>query len=116
MKQSNVMKRVVIAATLLLLAGCTITKEAEVSSVDTTSGVVRLSFNQQMMQTARYDEYVAQGTANKQCQQLGYATAVAFGQPVQTCSLISGSGCMNTKITIQYQCRGIAIDPNRAAW
>lgn len=110
------MKRICVAVSLLLLAGCTITKEAEVSSVDTTSGLVRLSFNQSMMQTARYDEYTAQGTANKQCQQMGYATAVPYGQPVQTCSLISGSACMNTKITIQYQCRGVAVNQTQSAW
>ncbi|WLI76110.1 YecR family lipoprotein [Kosakonia sp. H02] len=110
------MKILCIAASLMLLAGCTLTKEAEVSSVDTTSGLVRLSFNQTMMQNARYDEYTAQGTANKQCQQMGYATAVPYGQPVQTCSLISGSACMNTKITIQYQCRGVAFDRTKATW
>lgn len=103
------MNRLLVAASLMLLAGCTFTKEAQVSEVDTTSGLVRLSFNQPMMQTARFDTYTAQGTANKQCQQMGYASAVPFGQPVQTCSLISGSVCMNTKVTIQYQCRGMAF-------
>lgn len=116
MNQSDFMKRIFVAASLLLLCGCTITKQAEVSSVDTTSGLVRLSFNQAMMQTAHYDEYTAQGTANKQCQQMGYATAVPFGQPVSTCSLISGSVCMNTKVTIQYQCRGMAFTHTTAGW
>ena len=104
------MNKICVAASLLLLAGCTITKEPKVSSVDTASGVVRLSFNEAMMQTARYDNYTTQGTANKQCQQMGYATAVAFGQPIATCSVISGSVCMNTTVTLQYQCRGIAFN------
>jgi len=116
MKQSDFMKRIVVAASLLLLAGCTMTKQAEVSSVDTISGLVRLSYNQSMMQTAKYDAYTAQGTANKQCQQMGYATAVPYGQPVQTCSLISGSVCMNTKVTIQYQCRGVAFTQTKPTW
>lgn len=103
------MNRLLVAVSLVMLAGCTITKEAKVSEVDTTSGLVRLSYNQPMMQSARYDSYTAQGTANKQCQQMGYASAVPYGQPVETCSLISGSACMNTKVTIQYQCRGMAM-------
>ncbi|QJT81317.1 hypothetical protein C0557_15140 [Kosakonia sp. MUSA4] len=115
MNQSDFMKKIFIAASLLL-AGCTLTKEAEVSSVDTTSGLVRLSYNQSMMQTANYDQYTAQGTANKQCQQMGYATAVPFGQPIETCSLISGSVCMNTKVTIQYQCRGMAFSHTTGSW
>lgn len=104
------MNKIVVAVTLLLLTGCTITKEPTVSNVDTTSGLVRLSFGQAMMQNARYDEHSAQITANKQCQQMGYATAIAFGQPISTCSVISGSVCMNTTVTLQYQCRGIAIN------
>ncbi|XTZ39958.1 YecR family lipoprotein [Salmonella enterica] len=110
------MNKIVIAALGVLLTGCTFTKEAKVSEVDPVSGIVRLSFDQQMMQTARYDQYTAQGTANRQCQQMGYANAVPFGQPVETCSLISGSACMNTKMTIQYQCRGIAINPAATSW
>lgn len=104
------MKTLLVATALIFLAGCTFTKEAQVSEVDTTSGLVRLSFNQTMMQSANYDTYTAQGTANKQCQQMGYASAVPYGQPVKTCSLISGSACMNTKVTIQYQCRGMAFN------
>ena len=103
------MKKIVVAAALFLLAGCSLTKEAEVSSVDTTSGLVRLSYNQSMMQSAHYDQYTAQATATKQCQQMGYERAWPFGQPIETCSLISGSVCMNTKVTIQYQCRGMAF-------
>ncbi len=112
------MNKILVAASLLLLAGCSITKEPKVSNVDNTNGLIRLSFSQAMMQDAHYDEYTTQGTANKQCQQMGYATAVAYGQPISTCSLISGSVCMNTTITIQYQCRGMALNrtPTIGAW
>ncbi|MGK9175480.1 YecR-like lipofamily protein [Yokenella regensburgei] len=109
------MNKLVVAAALLLLTGCTITKEPKVSSVDTTSGIVRLNFSEAMMQSARYDSYTTQGTANKQCQQMGYATAVAYGQPVSTCSVYSGSVCMNTTVTLQYQCRGVAFNQTGVA-
>lgn len=100
---------------LLLLSGCTVHRKANVTDVDAVSGVVRLTYGQAMLQSATTDDYVAQGTATKQCQQMGYASAVAFGQPVTTCSVHSGSLCMNENVTIQYQCRGIAVRTNTAS-
>ncbi|AUP76543.1 hypothetical protein CWS02_10885 [Enterobacter sp. EA-1] len=113
MNQGDFMKTIALVASLVLLSGCTITKEAKISDVDTTSGLVRLSFDQQMMQNATYDQDSAQRTANKQCQQMGYATAFFYGKPVETCSLISGSACMNKTVTLQYQCRGMALITQR---
>ncbi len=104
------MKRSLLAASLILLAGCTITKEPEVTDVNPATGLVRLHFNETMLQKARYDDYTTQGTANRQCQQMGYATAIAFGQPVKTCSVISGSLCLNETVTLQYQCQGHAVN------
>lgn len=93
---------------LLLLAGCGITRKAEVSSVDVTSGIVRLNYGQPIFQTSHYDDYVTNGTATRECQAMGYNTAMAYGQPVETCSVISGSLCLNKTLTIQYQCHGYA--------
>ncbi|EGT4252952.1 hypothetical protein D8W73_02485 [Citrobacter amalonaticus] len=105
------MKTLLIAFSLLLLAGCTINRQAQVSDVSATTGVVRLSYDQAMLQNAYTDNYIAQGTATRACQQLGYASAVSFGQPVSTCSIYAGSLCMNTKITLSWQCQGVAISP-----
>ncbi|MCU6674412.1 YecR-like lipofamily protein [Leclercia adecarboxylata] len=105
------MKRLCTGGLLLLLAGCSVTRQAEVSSVDVTSGVVMLNYDQAMLQNARYDDYVTSGTATRKCQAMGYSTAMAYGQPVKTCSLISGSLCLNETMTIQYQCHGYAPRP-----
>ena len=102
------MKRLCTGGLLLLLAGCGVTRQAEVSSVDVTSGVVMLNYGQAMLQNARYDDYVTSGTATRECQAMGYNTAMAYGQPVKTCSLISGSLCLNETMTIQYKCYGYA--------
>ncbi|WP_438884837.1 YecR family lipoprotein, partial [Bacillus cereus group sp. BC327] len=91
---------------LLLLAGCTITRQAEVSHVDAPNGVVRLNYNQAMLQNARYDAYLTNGTATRECQSMGYATASFYGEPIKTCSLVSGSVCLNETMTIQYKCLG----------
>lgn len=100
----------------IALSACTVHRQANVTDVDSTSGIVRLTYGQAMLQSATTDAYVANGSATKQCQQLGYATAVAYGQPVTTCTVISGSLCMNQSVTIQYQCRGIAITPTTSAY
>ncbi|EMF0718107.1 YecR-like lipofamily protein [Citrobacter freundii] len=103
------MKTFILALLPLMLTGCTITKQAQVSEASAITGVVRLTYNQAMLQTARTDDYVAQGTATRACQRMGYASAVAFGQPVSTCSVYAGSLCLNTKITLAWQCHGVAV-------
>lgn len=105
------MKRLCTVGVVLLLAGCGITRKAEVSSVDVTSGVVRLDYGQPLFQTSYDDAYVTSGTATRECQAMGYSTAQAYGQPIETCSVISGSLCLNKTVTIQYQCHGYAPAP-----
>lgn len=102
------MKRVIIAGTILLLAGCSINRQAEVSSTDAPNGIVRLTMAA-LLQNARSDDYVNNGTATKACQHMGYASASAYGQPIKTCTLISGSLCLNESVTIQYKCQGYAV-------
>ncbi|MCV2533238.1 YecR family lipoprotein [Enterobacter wuhouensis] len=106
------MKRVLVVGTILLLAGCSINRQAEVSSLDAPNGIVRLNYGQAMLQNAHSDAYVNNGTAEKACQSMGYATASAYGQPIKTCTLISGSLCLNETMTIQYKCMGYAVTPN----
>lgn len=62
------MKTFILALLPLVLTGCTITKQAQVSEASAITGVVRLTYNQAMLQTARTDDYVTQGTATKECQ------------------------------------------------
>ena len=106
------MKKVFIAAAMLLLAGCTVTRQAQVSHLDAPNGVVRLDYGQALLQNARYDDYVTSGTATRACQGMGYATASAYGQPIKTCTVVSGSLCLNESVTIQYKCMGYAVNPN----
>nr|WP_318381268.1 YecR family lipoprotein [uncultured Enterobacter sp.] len=111
------MKSICFVAALMLLAGCTITKQPEVSDVNPAAGVVRLTYNEGAMQKARFDDYTTQGTVNRQCQQMGFANGTAYGQPIRTCSVFSGSLCLNEKITLQYLCHGVAFaHPTTAAW
>lgn len=108
------MNKAVLLLSLLALTGCSVNRQADVSDVDTTSGIVRLTYGQAMLQSASTDPYLAQGTATRQCQAAGYATAVAYGQPIVTCTVTSGALCLNEKVTLQYQCRGVAVSQNAA--
>ncbi|MFV0263523.1 MAG: YecR family lipoprotein [Kluyvera sp.] len=110
------MKSLILIPALLALTACSIPRTASVSEVDATSGIVRLTYGQAVLQNAYTDNYLAQSEANKACQQMGYATAFSFGQPITTCSTISGSLCLNEHVTLQYQCRGIANIPASAAY
>lgn len=79
------MKTFILALLPLVLTGCTITKQAQVSEASAITGVVRLTYNQAMLQTARTDDYVTQGTATKECQRLVMPTQwrlVSRYQPV----------------------------------
>lgn len=107
--------RNVILIAALLLAGCTVTKDPEVVGGSKITGVVRLGFNDPALLNAQADPYLAQATATRQCQQWGYATAEGYGQPIKTCSVVSGTQCLNESVILEYQCRGFAVPPT-SAW
>lgn len=109
--QSELMKSLILIPVLLTLSACSVPRAASVSGVDSTSGIVRLTYGQAILQNAKTDDYLAQSEANKACQQMGYANAFSFGQPITTCTTTSGSLCLNQQVTLQYQCRDIANTP-----
>ena len=108
------MKTLIFTLSLLVLTGCSVPRQAKVSDASATTGVVRLSYGQALLQNAWTDTYVAQGTATRACQDMGFANAVRFGQPVSTCSVWAGPLCINTTITLAYQCQGVAFPSARA--
>lgn len=114
--QSEMMKSLILIPALLALSACTVPRAASVSEIDANSGIVRLTYGQAVLQNAKTDNYLADAAANKACQQMGYATAFSYGQPIITCTTTSGSLCINEHITLQYQCRGAATVPTSAAY
>lgn len=110
------MRNVMMMAALLALCGCTVTKTPEVVGGSKITGVVRLGFNEPALQKAQADMYLAQAAATRQCQAWGYATAEGYGAPIKTCSVISGTQCLNDAVILEYQCRGVAVQPTAAGW
>lgn len=102
-------------AMLVVLSGCTITKSPDVVDVNQTTGTVRLGYTLAPLQKGKVDSYAANSTATRQCQQWGFATALAYGNPITTCSVISGTQCLAKSVVLEYQCRGIAINTTTAA-
>lgn len=101
-------------AVLLLLSGCTITKSPEVVATNPLTGTVRLGYTLAPLQKGKVDSYAANSTATRQCQQWGFATALPYGNPITTCSVITGTQCMAKSVVLEYQCRGIAINSTTA--
>ncbi|QDE47137.1 hypothetical protein EIN43_01405 [Enterobacter hormaechei] len=102
------MKRIIIAGTILLLAGCSINRQAEISSTDAPNGIVRLDYGVPCCKTPGLMSMLITVRQPKPVN-MGYATASAYGQPIKTCTLISGSLCLNESVTIQYKCQGYAV-------
>lgn len=103
------MPKVLLLPLLVLLSGCTICKTPTVVGGNQTTGTVRLGYNLAPLQKGKVNNYLANGTATRQCRQWGFATAQPYGNPISTCSLVSGTQCLKESVILEYQCRGIAI-------
>lgn len=95
---------------ILLLSGCTFNKTPEPVKSSEVAGVVRLGFDLAVLQKGKVDSFIAQSTASHQCQQWGYIAAFPYGEPIKTCSLSSGALCLQQKVTLEYQCRGVGME------
>jgi len=104
------MHRTSLFIALLLLSGCTFNKTPEPVKSSEVAGVVRLGFDLAPLQKGKVDTFIAQTTASHQCQQWGYIAAFPYGEPIKTCSLTSGALCLNQKVTLEYQCRGVGME------
>ncbi len=104
------MKTVYLILAAVLLTSCTINKTPQPVKSSEIAGVVRLGFDLAPLQNAKVDTYIAQSAASHQCQQWGYVAAFPYGEPIKTCSLTSGALCLNQKVTLEYQCRGVGME------
>jgi len=69
-------------------------------------GVVRLAFTYGMFENPRVDQAAALASARQRCQSWGYTDAEPFGGAVTQCQQMSGYGCAQTMVTVEYQCTG----------
>lgn len=97
-----------IASTaILLLSGCTTTKEWAATGGSRSDGVVRLSYELGELETAILNEEQAINLATQRCKTWGYDGAEAFGGITRQCNTMGGfSGCARWLVTKEYQCTG----------
>ncbi|WP_370655563.1 YecR family lipoprotein [Candidatus Binatus sp.] len=58
------------------------------------------------MQRPTVDEEQGVKLASSTCSEWGYSGSKPFGSGLQTCTAISGYGCMAYRVTRKYQCLG----------
>lgn len=91
----------------VLLSGCTVYKEMQATGGSRADGTVRLSYDYGDMEEPIVDLAKAQATAKARCKKWGYKDAEPFGGQQTVCQQPGGlSGCMNTLVTVEYQCLG----------
>lgn len=92
---------------LLLLTGCSTTRNWEATGGSRADGVIRLSYEVGAMQSAKVDEQQAMDIATQRCKSWGYTGAEAFGGVTRACNAPGAfSGCASYLVTKEFQCIG----------
>ncbi len=71
-----------------------------------SDGTVRMSYSYGMFESPVVDPQQGMNAAKARCAAWGYSGAEPFGGFTSQCSQPSSSGCMQTLVTIEYQCTG----------
>lgn len=102
------MKVLIIAtAAVLLLSGCTTTKDWTATGGSRADGVVRLSYEVTEFEKPQLNEQQAVYLASQRCKTWGYSGAEAFGGTTRQCNQGGGfGGCSQWVVTKEYQCTG----------
>ncbi|UNF04014.1 YecR-like lipofamily protein [Escherichia coli] len=67
---------------------------------------LRMSYSYGMFESPVVDPQQGMNAAKARCAAWGYSGAEPFGGFTSQCSQPSSSGCMQTLVTIEYQCTG----------
>jgi len=95
---------------LVALGGCATTKDWAVAGGSRADGVVELSHQSWMLQTAHEDEAHGAGLANFTCSEWGYAGARPSGGETEICNKETPLGqCIGWLVTRKYKCLGSPV-------
>ena len=96
-----------LALVLALLAGCTAIKVPEPTGGSKADGTVELSYEYGLFEQPDVQWGIADVKALDRCQKWGYTGAERFSAGKSTCQAVNGNGtCIQTLVTMQYQCTG----------
>lgn len=103
------MKRTMILAAVLVLAGCSTVSQWTATGGSRADGVVRLSYELGPFQKAQMDDQQGLTLATERCKTWGYTGAEAFGGVTRQCTHPGQFGsCDAYHVTKDYQCTGPA--------
>ncbi|WP_242638492.1 YecR family lipoprotein [Pantoea ananatis] len=99
-------KYAILALSLIVLSGCAAKKQMVPTGGSKSDGTVRMSYSYGMFEKPVIDPQQGMTAAKARCSAWGYNGAEAFGGFTSQCSQPSSSGCMQTTVTVEYQCTG----------
>lgn len=88
------------------VGACATTPTLQAFGGSRADGVVRLGFTYGAFENPRPDMVAAQETARQRCAVWGYQNAEPFGGATQQCLQTNQYGCVQTQVTVEYQCTG----------
>ena len=99
-------KYAILALSLIVLSGCAAKKQMVPTGGSKSDGTVRMSYSYGMFEKPVIDPQQGMAAAKARCSAWGYNGAEPFGGFTSQCSQPSSSGCMETTVTVEYQCTG----------
>ncbi|ROH79800.1 MULTISPECIES: YecR family lipoprotein [Lonsdalea] len=90
----------------LLISGCLTTKELIPTGGSKADGTVRMGYSFGMFESPVIDPKQGMTLAKARCAAWSYSGAEPFGGFTSKCTQPSYSGCMQTTVTVEYQCTG----------
>ncbi|MFP1757295.1 YecR family lipoprotein [Lonsdalea quercina] len=90
----------------LLISGCSIKKELIPTGGSKSDGTVRMGYSFGLFESPVIDPKQGMVAAKARCAAWGYSGAEPFGGFTSQCTQPSSSGCMQTTVTVEYQCTG----------
>jgi hypothetical protein len=97
------MQRLLLAAVLLSLAGCTTYKLWNEAGSDSDLGTVNLSYEYRKFESPQVDERAGTQMARERCKDFGYTSAQRKGE-VRECLAGTPENCSKWLVTREYRC------------
>jgi len=95
-----------LAGSILLLSGCAVQKQLIPVGGSKSDGTVKLSYSFNELESPRVNLQQGAQAAAERCAAWGYSGAEPFGGSTSACTQTSGDSCLETTVTVEYQCTG----------
>lgn len=101
------MRTMVISLGLVLtVGGCAVQKDLLPTGGSRSDGTVELSYSFGSFEKPQVDYVQGRRLAAKRCRAWGYNDAEPFGGQKTMCQASNAYGCIQTLVTVEYQCTG----------